>query len=59
MSPVGDSAEIGLVTRWEDEQSYRNWHRGHEYHASHSGIPKGLKLVPGKTEVRLFNVVAT
>ena len=59
MSPLGNSAEIWLVTRWEDEQSYRNWHSGHQYHASHRGIPKGLKLVPGMTEVRLFDVFAT
>jgi heme-degrading monooxygenase HmoA len=59
MSPIGKSAEVWLVTRWEDEQSYRNWHRGHDYHASHQGIPKGLKLVPGMTEVRLFDVFAT
>ncbi len=48
MSPVGRTAEIWLVTRWSDEQSYRAWHRGHEYHEAHKGIPKGLKLVAGK-----------
>jgi heme-degrading monooxygenase HmoA len=58
MSPIGDLAEVWLVTRWRDEQSYRNWHRGHEYHESHKGIPKGLKLVPGSAEVRLFEVFA-
>lgn len=58
MSPVGNAAEIWLSTRWSDEQSYRTWHRGHQYHASHKGIPKGLKLVPGSTEVRLFEVFA-
>ena len=58
MSPVGATAEIWLVTRWDDEQSYRNWHRGHEYHDSHKNIPKGLKLVRGSAEVRLFKVFA-
>jgi len=58
MSPVGETAEIWLVTRWFDEQSYRNWHRGHDYHESHKGIPRGLKLVPGSAEVRLFEVFA-
>jgi len=58
MNPIGDLAEVWLVTRWRDEQSYRNWHRGHEYHESHKGIPKGLKLVPGSAEVRLFEVFA-
>ena len=58
MSPVGNTAEIWLVTRWRDEQSYRGWHRGHEYHEAHKGIPKGLKLVPGSAEVKLFEVFA-
>lgn len=58
MSPVDTPAEIWLVTRWRDEQSYRSWHHGHAYHESHTGIPKGLKLVPGSTEVRLFEVFA-
>jgi heme-degrading monooxygenase HmoA len=56
MSPLGDPAEIWLVTRWSDEESYRNWHRSHEYHQSHKGIPKGLKLVPRSAEIRLFEV---
>lgn len=56
MSPLGNPEEIRLLTRWNDEQSYRNWHRGHEYHESHKGIPKGLKLVPGSAAVQLFEV---
>ena len=58
LSPLDDRAEIWLVTRWGGEQSYRDWHHGHTYRASHKGIPKGLKLVPGSAEVRLFEVFA-
>jgi heme oxygenase (mycobilin-producing) len=58
MSPVDKPAEIWLLTRWCDEQSYLRWHRGHEYHEAHKGIPKGLKLVPGSAEVRLLDVFA-
>jgi heme-degrading monooxygenase HmoA len=58
MSPIENSAEIWLVTRWSDEQSYRLWHRGHDYHEAHKGIPKGLKLVPGTAKVLLFDVFA-
>lgn len=58
MSPVENPAEIWLVTRWTDEQSYRTWHKSHRYHESHSGIPKGLKLVPASTEVRFFDLFA-
>jgi len=58
MSPLDDHAEIWLVTRWRDEVSYHAWHRGHDYHEAHKGIPKGLKLVPGSTRIQLFEVFA-
>ena len=58
MYPIDGPKEIWLVTHWRDEQSYRTWHRSHEYHESHKGIPKGLKLVPGSANVRLFEVFA-
>ena len=58
MSPVDRTAEIWPATRWSDEQSYRAWHRGPEYHEAHEGIPKGLKLVPGSATVTLFEVFA-
>jgi heme-degrading monooxygenase HmoA len=58
MSPLENPAEIWLVTRWTDETSYRTWHTSHSYHESHSGIPKGLKLVPERTEIRFFDLFA-
>ena len=58
MSPSDCADEIWLVTRWSDEPSYQNWHRGHQYHASHLGIPKGLKLVQKSASIRLFDVFA-
>ena len=58
MSPIENAAEIWLVTRWTDEQSYRTWHQSHSYHESHKNIPKGLKLVPKSAEIRLFNLFA-
>jgi heme-degrading monooxygenase HmoA len=58
MSPVDCPEEIWLLTRWDDEQSYRLWHHGHEYRDSHKGIPKGLKLVRGRTAIELFHVFA-
>jgi len=59
MSPYENPAEIWLLTRWTDEQSYRSWHRGHQYQDSHKGIPKGLKLVSGCTNIQLFEVFAS
>ena len=58
MSSVDNRAEVWLVTRWRDEQSYHTWHRSHEYHDLHRGIPKGLKLVHGSANVRFFEIFA-
>lgn len=59
ISPVDRPEEIWLITFWEDEGSFRIWHRSHLYRDSHKGIPKGLKLVPGETEIRHFEHVAS
>ncbi len=59
ISPLDNLDEIWLLTYWQDEPSYRAWHHSHVYHESHKGIPKGLKLVPGSTEIRLFEQVCT
>jgi heme-degrading monooxygenase HmoA len=58
MSPIENPSEIWLVTHWTDQSSYQLWHRSHSYHESHSGIPKGLKLVPKSAAITLFNVFA-
>jgi len=57
ISPHDTPEEIWLLTYWTDETSYRTWHRGHSYRDSHQGIPKGLKLVPGTTAIRMFEHV--
>ncbi len=59
MVPFDNPAELWLVTYWTDEESYRVWHRSHEYHESHKGIPKGLKLVPRSAEIRLFEFICS
>lgn len=58
MSPIDRPEEIWLKTYWQDETSYSRWHASHAYHESHAGIPKGLKLVPGSTSIRSFNIFA-
>jgi heme-degrading monooxygenase HmoA len=59
LCPLDNADEFWLLTRWADEQSYRLWHGSHVYHASHHGIPRGLKLAPGRTTVRLFERVCS
>ncbi len=53
-SPVDNSEEIWLLTFWRDPESYHSWYRSHAHHESHRGIPNGLKLVPGTTQLRFF-----
>ena len=59
ISPQDKPEEIWLMTWWRSEQDYRVWHRGHTYRASHSGMPKGLRLDPRSTEIRIFDHVCS
>jgi heme oxygenase (mycobilin-producing) len=56
--PQGKPEEFWLMTWWQDEASFDVWHHSHEYHESHRHMPKGLKLVPGSTEIRRFDLIA-
>jgi heme oxygenase (mycobilin-producing) len=59
LSPLDRPEEIWLVTHWTDPESFKLWHRSHLYQDSHQGIPKGLKLVPGETEMRHFEHICS
>jgi heme-degrading monooxygenase HmoA len=58
ISPLNDPREIWLITYWQDERSFHDWHRSHMHHDSHKYIPKGLKLIPKSAKLRFFNFVA-
>ncbi|WP_313954234.1 antibiotic biosynthesis monooxygenase [Accumulibacter sp.] len=58
LRPQGTPQEFWLMTWWVDETSFDAWHRSHSYHDSHSGMPKGLKLVPGSTEIHRLERIA-
>ncbi len=57
MSPQDNPNEILLLTYWTDAESYQVWYKSHKFQASHKDIPKGLKLVPGSTKIRLFSLI--
>lgn len=57
--PRDNPHEFWLLTWWTEEALYESWHRSHQYHESHKGIPKGLKLVPKSAEIRYFDHVAS
>lgn len=59
LSPLDCPDEIWLLTFWRDEASFQSWYRSHDYHQAHKGIPKGLKLVPGRTLIRHFEHVCS
>lgn len=59
ISPLDNPDEVWLLTYWQDAESYKKWHRGHDYHQSHKDIPKGLKLIRGSAAIRLFEHVCS
>ncbi|MEJ6020891.1 antibiotic biosynthesis monooxygenase family protein [Ramlibacter sp. PS4R-6] len=59
LSPLEQPEEIWLLTFWTDRASFENWHHSHLYRDSHRGIPRGLKLVPGRTELLRFEHVCS
>jgi heme-degrading monooxygenase HmoA len=59
ITPLDSPDEIWLMTFWSDEASFQVWHHSHLYRESHVGIPKGLKLVPGSTQIRYFEHVGS
>lgn len=58
LTPQGSPEEFWLMTWWQDESAFDAWHRSPEYHESHRHLPKGLKLVPGSSEIRRFDLIA-
>ena len=58
VSPTADDSEFWLLTYWQDEQSFREWHHSHLYRDSHAGIPHGLKLAPEATELLTFRYIS-
>jgi heme-degrading monooxygenase HmoA len=59
LTAAEDNAEFWLLTWWTDEESFRTWHRSHEFRDSHAGIPRGLRLDPSATELRAFRSIAS
>jgi heme-degrading monooxygenase HmoA len=59
ISPEIDPREIWLITYWTSREHFDAWHRSHLYRESHSGIPKGIKLVARKTSLMFFEYVGS
>lgn len=59
ISPCEKPNEIWLVTYWDNEQNYQDWHRSDAHRQSHQNIPKGLKLIPQETELRFFEHICS
>jgi heme oxygenase (mycobilin-producing) len=59
ISPLENPKEIWLITYWLDRESFETWHKSHLYREAHSGIPKGLKLVPRSPQLSFFEHVSS
>lgn len=59
LSPEENPKEIWLITYWSSRKHFEQWHKSHLYRESHSGIPKGLKLVPKSANLIFFEHVAS
>ena len=59
LSPVDNPAQFQLITYWQNQASYENWHHSHAYKDSHQGMPQGLKLVNTSTSIRVFEHVTS
>ena len=57
LTDAADPAIFLLVTRWTDEESFRNWHRSAAHHLSHGLMPKGLRLDSSFTVLTVGNRV--
>ena len=58
LSPKENAAEIWLLTYWDNEDKFKEWHRMH-LKDSHLDIPKGLKPVPHSFTLRSFNHITS
>ncbi len=54
LTPRADPNEIWLLTYWDDEPSFQQWYKTHQYKDSHSKIPTGLKLESSGAELLFF-----
>jgi heme oxygenase (mycobilin-producing) len=58
LTPKENPAEFWLITHWETEEHFHHWHKNHKSE-SHTGIPKGLKLVKRSFSLRFFNHITS
>mgnify|MGYP006286302545 FL=1 len=54
ISPKDNPAEFWLITHWEKEESFQDWHDTH-CSESHQNIPKRLKLVKRSFSLNYFD----
>ena len=57
LTDAADPSVFLLLTRWNDEESFRVWHRSEAHHQSHAMIPQGLKLDASFTCLTVANSI--
>ena len=58
LSPAEEPKEFWLLTYWETEQHFRDWHKHHRYE-SHQLMPKGLRLEASGTKIQVLRHIAS
>jgi len=58
LSPAEEPKEFWLLTYWETEQHFRDWHK-HHLHDSHKMMPQGLRLDARGTRVQVLHHIAS
>ena len=51
MEIVGRRGDYFLISRWVDEASYQQWLEGAGHESAGKGVPQGVRVAPGGTEV--------
>ena len=59
VTPQDSPNEFWLMTYWTDVDCYSRWHKSDAHNQSHKSIPKGLRLDPSATEIRIFEHVCS
>jgi len=56
LCPRDNPAEFWLITHWDSEEDFHEWHDNH-LSESHKGIPKGLKLVKRSWKLTYYDLI--
>jgi heme oxygenase (mycobilin-producing) len=54
LRPQDKPNEFWLITRWEDESSFKTWFESHKFKESHCKVPDGISVDPSSIQISTF-----